>query len=366
VSEQLYPLRLVGRPVARVWGEQDTTGLLGRNIVKDEPIGEVWTAGDWEAGDRVLDGPLAGRTVAELLHELGDAPLLGAARRTPAGRFPLLVKWIGSAKDLSIQVHPDAEASARIGEGAEPKTECWYILGAEPGAEIIFGLKVGATADAVADGALDGSLEPMMNRIQVKRGDAVFVPSGMVHAICAGVRLLEVQENSDTTYRLYDYNRPGLDGKPRQLHVEQAHGSIKTGRELPALGPSLAIRDGDCERRLRVACKRFWTEEIEIRGSAAVAVPGHSFLFFSVLDGAGAVSANGQTVPLGRADSALLPASLGCAEVHAPEGLTVLACGVPDLEKDIIAPLRAAGHADAEIAGLGGNLFGNDLLELLT
>ena len=365
MSQALYPLRLAGRPVARVWGEEDTTTLLGRNIAVDQPIGEIWTAGDWEGGDEVLDGPLAGQTVARLLDRMGEAPILGAATRTPAGRFPLLVKWIGSAKDLSIQVHPDAEAAARIGEGAEPKTECWYILGAEPGAQIIFGLQVGATPDAVADGALDGSLEPMMNRIQVQTGDAVFVPSGMVHAICAGVRLLEVQENSDTTYRLYDYNRPGLDGKPRQLHVEQARGSIKTGDTLAACNPSLAIREGDCERRLRVACRRFFTEEIEVRGSTRLEVPEHTFLFLSVLDGAGAVAAGGQTVELNRADSALLPASLGSAEIVAPLGLTCLACGVPDLQKDVIAPLRAAGHADAEIALLGGNLFGNDLREVL-
>ena len=140
MSQALYPLRLSGRPVARVWGEQDTTELIGRDIVTDQPIGEIWTAGDWEGGDEVLDGPLAGQTVAALLDRVGEDEILGAARRTAAGRFPLLVKWIGSAKDLSIQVHPDAEASARIGEGAEPKTECWYVLGAEPGAEIIFGL----------------------------------------------------------------------------------------------------------------------------------------------------------------------------------------------------------------------------------
>ena len=165
----------------------------------------------------VTKGPLAGKTLKELIKSMGK-DLLGS--RAPEGEFPLLIKLIDSKQSLSVQVHPSDETAARF--GGEAKTEMWYALDADDGAQVYAGLKRGTDAKAFKKAMEEDTLKDILGVVPISKGEAVFIPGGRVHAIDAGCLLLEVQQNSNTTYRIYDWGRVGSDGKPRDLHVEQA------------------------------------------------------------------------------------------------------------------------------------------------
>lgn len=213
----LYPLRF--RPVYKdyIWG--------GDRIVKAfhraEPPGiyaESWEVSDHADGmSLVANGPLAGRSLHELVERLG-ADLLG--RKIRSAVFPLLIKLIDAREKLSVQVHPNDETAKKY--GGEAKTEMWYILDAQPGARVFAGLRPGVTKKAFERAIESSTLEEVLVSVPVSSGDAIFMPGGRVHAIDAGCLILEVQQNSNTTYRVYDWGRVGADGKSRPLHIKQA------------------------------------------------------------------------------------------------------------------------------------------------
>src|SRR5215467_3707202 len=201
----LYPLRLHPEFYERVWGARNLGPIYSREIT-GEPVGEVWLTGE---KCRVANGPLAGRTLDDLSRESG-AEFLGDAARD--SRFPLLLKFLFPKDKLSVQVHPDDETAARAGEPCG-KTECWYVVSAEPGAQIALGLKPGIAKSEVEKAIRETRLEGLLNGITVRAGEMFYVEAGTVHAIGPGSVIVETQQNSDTTYRLYDY------GRPRDLHV---------------------------------------------------------------------------------------------------------------------------------------------------
>lgn len=221
------PLRF--RPIYKsvLWGGRRLESRLGRRLPPAEPIGESWELVDFDDAatgrtwSSVIDnGRFAGRTLREAVRESPEL-IYGPGR--PAAPYPLLVKFIDARQNLSVQVHPDEDAARRLGRGARPKTECWFILDAEPGAAIYRGVKPGVGADELRRAALDGTMEPLLIREPVAPGEMYFVPAGTVHAIGAGVMLAEVQQASDTTYRLWDWNRVDpVTGKPRELHLDAA------------------------------------------------------------------------------------------------------------------------------------------------
>ncbi len=198
--------RIWGRPNLRPWYESTGTDAL---------VGEAWLTGPECV---VATGEMAGKTLAEVMSELG------------AEEFPLLVKMLFPNEKLSVQVHPDDEEARAIGQ-ARGKTECWYVLEAEPGATVMLGLKPGAGPDEVRIAVADGTMEQLMEHVPVCVGDMVFVDAGTVHAIGPGVVLLETQQTSDVTYRLYDY------GRPRELHLEQGLGVMKTNTRAGKIAP---------------------------------------------------------------------------------------------------------------------------------
>src|SRR5512143_1300967 len=211
----LYPLTFSPILKVRVWGGSRLASL-GKPVAGPEPIGESWELVDLPDDQSVVDaGPLAGARLGQLVRERG-AELLGPVP-LDGGSFPTLVKTIDAAQTLSVQVHPDAKTAARL--GGRPKSEAWYILDAQPGALLYVGLRHGTTRDSYARAVAEGRVEELLVPLPVRRGDLVPVIPGTVHAIGAGVLLAEVQQPSDTTYRLYDWRRLGLDGKPRPLHV---------------------------------------------------------------------------------------------------------------------------------------------------
>jgi len=203
----------------RVWGGCALHEKLGRKLPSGAPIGESWEMVDRpEAQSVVIGGSWAGRTLRELMeHEVGA--VMGP-RWKKKNQFPILVKWLDARERLSLQVHPPARVAKKL--GGEPKTENWYVAEAIPGAALIAGLKRGVTRKDF-EKALEGNkLAPLVHRFRVRRGENLFVPSGRIHAIDAGLLILEIQQNSDTTYRVHDWGRVGLDGKPRKLHVEES------------------------------------------------------------------------------------------------------------------------------------------------
>ena len=205
----LYTLLLQPQFHERIWGARDLAPIYTREIF-DSPIGEAWLTGD---DCSVANGPLAGKTLAKLSSEFAT-DLLGEAANHRS-RFPLLVKFLFPKDKLSVQVHPDDETAARLGQPCG-KTECWYVLRAEPGAQIGLGLKPGASKADVERAVRDVRLEQLLNWIDIQEGDMFYVDAGTVHAIGPGSVIVETQQNSDTTFRLYDY------GRPRQLHIEPA------------------------------------------------------------------------------------------------------------------------------------------------
>src|SRR5687767_6382243 len=215
----------------RVWGGRALEAALGRVLPPDVPIGESWEVVDRSEAQSILAaGSLRGEPFRQVLSKHG-ADIMGP--RWPVDRpFPILIKWLDCRERLSLQVHPPAAIAAEL--RGEPKTENWYIAHTEPGAQLIVGLKRGVTRDEFKRAIVSNTLERCVHRFRVAAGDSILVHSGQVHAIDAGNLILEIQQNSDTTYRVYDWGRVGLDGAPRQLHLEQSLQSIDWSDFEPA------------------------------------------------------------------------------------------------------------------------------------
>lgn len=224
----------------RVWGGRRLAELYGKPLPKNAVIGESWELVDRpEAQSVVAGGPLAGLTLGELWRSERRAELFGS-RAADGERFPLLVKLLDCEDTLSVQVHPPAAIAPAL--GGEPKTEMWVVAHASPGAHLFAGMRSGVTRDGFEAALSAGEdVSAMLHRHAVRDGDVMFLPSGRVHAIGAGNVIVEVQQNSDTTYRVFDFNRPGLDGRPRELHVAQSLASI----DWDDVEPALVAADGE-------------------------------------------------------------------------------------------------------------------------
>ena len=211
---------LVFEPIfmERVWGGRRLEEFYGKKLPAGRPIGESWEIVDRpEAQSVVRDGPLRGKTLHELWTKHRADIFAGIS---DAPRFPLLIKLLDAREKLSVQVHPPNELAQEL--GGEAKTEFWYIADAAPEAELYVGLREGSTRQDFERALQEGDVAQHVHRIAVRTGDAMFLPSGRVHAIGAGNLIAEIQQNSDTTYRVFDWNRLGTDGKPRELHIEES------------------------------------------------------------------------------------------------------------------------------------------------
>lgn len=216
----MYPMKC--RPIfkPRIWGGQRLRKLFGKALPQGVAIGESWELSGLPGDTTILEnGPLAGKTLSEAI-KTHSKPITGLDRLT--GEFPLLIKLLDAQDVLSVQVHPDADACKRMGQGA-PKTECWYIIQADPGAVIYKGFKPGTTRQQFEEAVRNGVCDQLLNKVLVQPGECHFIPSGTCHAIGAGLVIAEIQQPSDTTYRVFDWNRADAQtGKPRQLHIHQA------------------------------------------------------------------------------------------------------------------------------------------------
>ena len=232
------PLRFTPLFRERVWGGRALADVLGKAL----PAGATTIGESWELVDRpgeqsvVAFGPLAGTTLQELWRER-RVELFGARAAAAGDRFPLLVKLLDARETLSVQVHPPPELAPAL--DAEPKSELWYVVAAAPGAHVLAGLRAGITQEAFAAALQAGEdVSSLLHRVEVAVGEALFLASGRVHALGAGCLVVEIQESSDSTYRVYDFDRPGLDGQPRELHVPESLACIDFSDVEPAVRPA--------------------------------------------------------------------------------------------------------------------------------
>jgi mannose-6-phosphate isomerase len=300
----------------RVWGGRAFAEALGRTLPAGRPIGESWEIVDRpEAQSIVRGGSLAGQSLRAVIEKYpADLMVPGwAAER----RFPILVKWLDCRERVSLQVHPPASVAAEL--GGEPKTENWFIAETSPNAQLIVGLKRGVTRAQFEKALADGTLEQCLHHFPVSRGDSIFVFSGRIHAIDAGNLLLEIQQNSDTTYRVYDWGRVGFDGRPRQLHVAESLRSIKWDDYEPAplRGAPTAAMLADCpEFSIR--------RQVLDRGERLSFKAGEQPRILSIVTGTLRLQpAVAGLDALGRGDNVLLPHA-GAFTFDAPEGAMVL------------------------------------------
>ena len=223
----------------RIWGGHKLADLFGKNLPANKRIGESWEIVDRpEAQSVVVNGVFKGKTLHELWSQhreevFGASPKTAREARALPNRFPLLIKLLDAQEKLSLQVHPSEKIAAKL--GGEPKTECWYVAAADPGAELFVGFRKPITREAFQKSLHAGSAADHVHTIRVKQGDAMFLPAGRFHAVGTGNVLVEIQQNSDTTYRVFDWHRKDENGKARQLHVDQALESINFDDVVPKL-----------------------------------------------------------------------------------------------------------------------------------
>lgn len=277
------------------------------------------TAESWELSDHysgcstVADGPLAGKTLEELAR-LDRAGFWGS--EWPVESFPLLVKLIDAKKDLSIQVHPSDE-TALLEYGEQGKLEMWYIVDCEPQAAIYYGFSQQVTESEFLKRASDGSLCQVLNRVPVSRGDVFYILPGTIHAIGAGIMIAEIQQSSDTTFRVYDYGRRDADGKLRPLHLERAAKVLNYTPIVPsecrvnssAVFPEFALAE-------MFSCRYFRAFRLDVKTKAALACDGKSFQHILCVDGHGLLRTQEKLVWFRRGDSFFLPAALGDYQIE--------------------------------------------------
>jgi mannose-6-phosphate isomerase len=340
-----YPLLF--NPIFKemVWGGQKMKLQLGLDAPY-EKTGEAWSVScrPNEMGI-VANGPLEGKPLSFFLGKdewLGTA----ASQITP---FPLLVKIIDAADDLSIQVHPDDLAALRLEGQKYGKAEMWHVMDAPDGGKLVLGLKDGVSEGefrkAASSGSF-GSLKGLLNFLPVKKGDTLFIPPGMIHAITKGVMVAEIQQSSDITYRVSDYGRLGLDGKPRELHTEKAAQCADfSGKQRKSALPGLFANG----MTYLLANRHFAAALLSLSQEAHFVSDPEKFFLYTCIDGKFSINSNSPPVSLSPGMTALVPAGLGSFSLR-PEGrCEILKSFAPNALADFIEPLQAAGFSMEEI-----------------
>lgn len=310
----LYPLRLLPEFHQRVWGSRDLSPIYP-DVTAAEPIGEAWLTGD---RCRVANGSLAGASLEELCRQFGR-DLVGDNISDPS-RFPLLLKFLFPQEKLSVQVHPDDEGAHALGLPCG-KTECWYVLDARTGAEVALGLKPGTTVAALETAIRETRAEELLNWMPVSRGDMIYVDAGTVHAIGPGSILLETQQNSDTTFRLYDY------GRPRGLHIEQGLKAVKERTSAGKVKPHTGI-NGSGDVLLESPCFHIQMQRHAFSSHLRDRRKVHCLV---ALSGAAVVECPGaEAVTFAQGEVAVIPAGVPSFSVSPEPRMEVLWAQVPE------------------------------------
>lgn len=336
----LQPLLLNWRAVFPVWGSADWTELTGQAAPELAGAGELWLNDDRPGGSTVTSGPWAGRELAQLI---ADHPreILGPDR----DRMPVLLKFLKPDQWLSVQVHP-----AGGPEGS--KYEAWHIISAGAGSRIIAGLQPNLTRASLADLVEAGAWDKVLDYAPITAGESYFIPAGLVHALGPDMLLFEIQENADITYRFYDWDRPGKDGRPRPLHLKEALSTVRT--EFTAARPATPVNLDFPGGRWSylVASRRFLLRRLETTASLSLNSDELGVSLITCLGGRAEIGANSGAVNLGPGQTVLIPARLGDYRIKPDGRFVALESSAPDLARAVVRPLRAAGCAEADILAL--------------
>ncbi|MGB8061087.1 MAG: type I phosphomannose isomerase catalytic subunit [Candidatus Sulfotelmatobacter sp.] len=317
----LYPLLMVPAFDPRPWGTEDLSPIYPNHKFA-EKIGEAWLSGD---DCKVANGPLTGKTLGQLSEQY-QRELVGEAARDPR-RFPLLLKFLFPHEKLSVQVHPDDAQAVRVGQ-PWGKTECWYVAHAKPGSQIGLGLKPGVTAAELENSIHENRAEEVLNWINVYAGDMIYVAGGTVHTLGPGSVIVETQQQSDTTYRLYDY------GRPRELHLKDGMAAVKEKVNSGKVLRPAPEQIGQNRRAQLIAAPYFVVEMLEAKEALELATRDesgkHSAQILVAVEGCGVITAAGMdSVTLAKGDAVVVPASIEAIGVRPQWSVEFLRAYVP-------------------------------------
>jgi mannose-6-phosphate isomerase len=344
----LYPFKFIPAYKDYIWG--------GRNLEKfgkvlpDGIIAEIWEISSHADGVSVVaNGEYKGTPLTELLMKLGRKLVGNLLEEKDVKKFPLLVKLIDANDKLSVQVHP-GDDYAKVHENGElGKNEMWYILSAKPGAKLIYDVKPGVNKDSFAKAVADNKIEDCLKQVEVFAGDSIDIPEGLVHAIGEGIVLAEIQQNSNTTYRVYDYNRTDKNGNSRPLHIEKALDVIdfnSQNRKEKCTGLTVSLGP-NMHKTFLIANKYFSVELYDINGKLNENADGSKFYIYVFTEGEAIINYQSGSEKLKAGESVLIPACLGNYSVEG--SFKMLKSYVPDLHKDIISQLSGFGFTSEEI-----------------
>ncbi len=307
----MYPLKFEAIYKSKIWGGRNIAKKFNK-VLPEGKIGESWEIAAHQNGTSIIsNGSLAAKSLMEAIELKGKEILGKEAKDDYFEKFPLLIKILDANDKLSVQVHPDDEYAAKYEDGELGKTEMWYILDAKEDAKLIYGIKENTSKEEFAQSIKDGNLEKNLAKINVVAGDVVYIPAGAVHAIQDGILLAEIQQNSDTTYRVYDWNRLGDDGKPRDLHIDSALDVVDFSADLPGKVEGLEIKGEGFVRNILVASPYFITELLDITDSYSADTKGERFYVLMGVEGSGSISYDDGQVDIKAGETILLPAELG-------------------------------------------------------
>ena len=308
----MYPIKLKPAFKDYLWGGTRLRDDFGKDCDFDK-IAESWELSCHKDGNSVVaDGEFAGLTLAQYLEKEGKSVLGTNCEKFE--NFPILIKLIDAKDNLSVQVHPNNEYAQRV-EGEYGKTEMWYVVDCDEGASLLYGFKHNITKEEFRERIENNTLLEVTNSVPVKKGDVFFIEAGTLHAIGKGILIAEIQQNSNTTYRIYDYGRVGADGKPRQLHIDKAVDvtNLCPAKPYPQSEP---VDMGGWTKKRLAKCKYFTVDVINVDTSAALEADKSSFVNILVLDGGCVLSSEGNdAVELKKGDSVFIPAGLGKFEL---------------------------------------------------
>ena len=305
-----------------VWGGEKIAPYKGIET-SQQHIGESWELSGVAGNESVVaQGPLKGKTIAQLVKECKGELVGKHVYENTGDEFPLLIKFIDALSDLSIQVHPNDELAAARHNGSKGKTEMWYVVAADEGAHLLTGLTRTITPEEYAAKVADGTITDVLARYDVHPGDVFFLPAGRIHAICGGCFIAEIQQTSNITYRIYDYGRLGLDGKPREVHTELAKDAIDY-----TVYPDYRTHyspEQDEEQEV-VSCPYFTTSIYDLTLPFAKDLSGiDSFMVVMCLSGSGCLEVDGEEVPVHQGETVLIPASADDLCFIPEDGMKVL------------------------------------------
>ena len=342
-QQSLYPMLLAPIFKEKIWGGRLMEKLLNKELPPGLLIGESWELSLYrEDITHVVNGPLAGTRLDELFREC-PGELVGRSV-PPDEDFPLLTKFIDSNQLLSLQVHPP-DSYALEHDGEQGKTECWYVVYAEPGASIIRGLAPGTTPEAFREGLETGkNISQMLRSYEVSTGDFIFMPTGTVHAIGKGTIILEIEQNSDMTYRLYDWGRLGADGRPRPVHIDKGMDVIDFESRTPDKIEGISYFEAGNRITSLASCRYFSVELLELESTYRVDTGFKTFVVLTVVEGEALVKGEtGEEVRVKKGDTVLLPAVPPGSTVVPGRGCRMVKAYIDPSHKRFMEPLLRRG-----------------------